>query len=116
MSTAAPTRPAARARPPRLGTPLARLGWVIAVPAVLLAGGLAWANFREPSSYDTVVMQVQPEKHVVCVPEHPGADVGLCGVIVTRHPEKIIAGAHVTVTVHQVRGIDPLLIEVEPIS
>lgn len=69
---------------------------------------------REPSSFDTVVMQVQPEKHVVCVPEQPGAEVGVCGVIVTNHPDQITAGALVTVTIHQVTGIDPLIIEVEP--
>lgn len=87
MSTAGPIRPGTAAHPPRLCTPTARLGWVVAIPAVLLAGGLAGTNMREPSSYDTVVMQVQPGKHVVCVPEHPGAEVGVCGVIVTKHPD-----------------------------
>ena len=58
-------------------------------------------------------MQVLPEKHVVCVPEQPGAEVGVCGVLVTNHPDRITAGARVTVTLHQVPGIDPLVIEVE---
>lgn len=114
MNPTSPTRPATPIRSPRLGTPLARLGWVIAVPSVLVACVLAWTNLRDPSSYDTVVMQVQPDKHVVCVPERPGAEVGVCGVLVTDHPDQITAGAHVRVTLHQVRGVDPLVIEVEP--
>ena len=96
-------------------TILGRLGWVLAVPAIVIACVLAWTTSRQPGSYETQVIQVIRQGRVVCVPEAPGATERVCGWLFSDHPDQIQSGSKVTVTVHEVDGIGSV-IEVEPIA